>query len=259
MAGSPGTVDQRVLAACLESGGVATCCTAASVHGLDGFAVGPVPDVLVTRARYDYRWPIARIHTTTWLPPEDIVLVGAIPTLGVARTLFSMAALVPAELTYERVRGAVDDAVRAGLAHDPWLWWTLERLRCRGRNGVSVFEAILATRAEGEVTESWLERETIRVLVGAGLPTPICQQRVRRKGAFVARVDFCYPDVRLVIEVSGYRWHRTRAQMESDLRRRRELTLAGYRVLEYSYDDVVTRPGRLIAEVSEAIGLPLAA
>ncbi|MEO6987730.1 MAG: DUF559 domain-containing protein [Aquihabitans sp.] len=199
------------------------------------------------------------IRTTTWLPSDDVVSVDGIPCLSVARTLFSLAAKVPRLLAIDRVRGAVDVAVADGQASDPWLWWRLEQLRCRGRNGVKVFEEILSARTGGSVTESWLERETLRLLAEAGLPTPECQGRICRDGAFVARVDFVYPWCRTVIEVSGFRWHRTPDQLKQDARRRRDLTLAGYRVLEYTYDDIVQHPERVVAEVAEALGIRRAA
>lgn len=257
--GSPPDARQIVLAACLDTAGVATCRTAAWLHGLSGFAGGSPPEVLVARPLFDYRSPIARVHTTTSLPIDDLVVIDGIPSVSVARTLFSLAALVPRELGLEIVRGAVDEAIRDGKARDRWLWWRLERLRCRGRNGVTLFEEILTRRMGGELTESWLERETLRVLEAGGLPVPVCQDRIDRRGAFVARVDFCYPGARVVIEVSGYRWHRTPEHLANDLARRRALTLAGYRVLEYSYDDVVTSSARLVAEVTEALGLRRAA
>lgn len=258
--GVPLTDHQRILAACLDTGGVASHRTAAWLHrlltGLD--PLRPL-EVIALRPRADAATSIARVHSTTWLPADDLVVVQGVPCLGVPRTLLSLAALVPHELSFDEVRGAVDQAVFSGIAHEKWLWWRLERLRRSGRNGVRVLEEILLARAAGEITESWLERETLAVIVGAGLPVPVCQARIERRGSFVGRVDFLYADARVVIEVSGYRWHRTKAQAASDAQRRRQLTLAGYTMLEYTFDDVVTSPHVLIAEVSEALGLARAA
>ena len=117
----------------------------------------------------------------------------------------------------------------------------------------------MVARAAGEITESWLERETLRVIIDAGLPVPVCQARIERRGSFVGRVDFLYAEAQVVIEVSGYRWHRTKAQAAADAQRRRALTLAGYTVLEYTFDDVVASPQVLVAEVTEALGLARAA
>ncbi len=72
-------------------------------------------EVLVRDGRQSARSTLARVHTTTWLPPEDLVVVDAIPTLGVARALFSLAALVP-EIPEAQVRAAVDQALAMDIA-----------------------------------------------------------------------------------------------------------------------------------------------
>lgn len=248
IAAAPVSRSQQILAACLEADGFASHRTGAWVHGLSGFVPGLPPEVLVARPRHDPRRPLARVHTTTWLPDDDVTKVGAIPTLGVARTLLTLAALVPNELLRDRVRAAVDEAIRDGKASDRWLWWRLEQLRCRGRNGVSVFESILTARAGGQVTESWLERETLRTIADAGLPLPQCQARIEHRGAFLARVDFLYPP-RAVIEVSGHRFHHSPLQQEADVRRRRGLIEQGYQVYEFTYDEIVGHPERLLATI----------
>ncbi len=258
--GVPASERQAILAACLDVGGVASHRTAAWLHRLlTGFDRMRAIEVVVERPRAHATTALAQVHSTTWLPAADLVVVDGIPCLGVPRTLLSLAALVPRELTFDQVKGAVDLGVTSGIAHEKWLWWRLERLRRSGRNGVRVLEAILLARAAGEITESWLERETLRVIIDAGLPVPVCQARIERRGSFVGRVDFLYADARVVIEVSGYRWHRTKAQATDDAQRRRALTLAGYTVLEYTFDDVVSAPHVLVAEVTEALGLARAA
>ena len=254
VSGTPRTGRQRVLGACLDAGGVASHRTAAALHGLKGFSLEHPLEILVRDGPTNARSSLARLHTTNWLPDEDLVMVDAIPTTGVARTLLSLAALAP-ELTIDKVRGAVDDAISTGLASDAWLWWLLESRRRSGRNGVTVFEAILELRNGGQVTESWLERETLRLIADAGLPLPICQARIEHNGAFVARVDFLYEEFAAVIEVSGYQWHRTKAQTTADAQRRRQLTLAGYQVHEFTYDEIVRHPERLLDTIRAILGL----
>ncbi len=184
--------------------------------------------------------------------------VGPVPATSVARTVFGLAALVP-ELEAEQIRDVVDTAVRDGLASDPWLWWRLERLRCRGRNGVTVLEGILRDRAGRGRTESWLERELLGCLERGGLPRPVVQRTIRADGAFVARVDCCYPLERIVIEVNGHRSHSTRRQRNADAARVNRLQLAGHRVLQFTYDDVVRLPEMVVATVAEALALASAA
>ena len=44
-------------------------------------------------------------------------------------------------------------------------------------------------------------------------------------------VDALWPEQRLIVELDGYAFHRTRASFESDRARDATLQLAGYRVL----------------------------
>lgn len=248
--GAPVTPSSTLLAACLDTGGVATEASAGWLHRLGRLSAPRRPVVLVLRPGGDHRSPLAEVRTTTWLPRHDVVEVDGIPCLSVARTLFSLAAAdVDGGVL---LRDLVDEAVRDRKATDAWLWWVLEHLRCRGRGGVAVLERILVERAGGAVTESWLERELLALLSRSGVPLPECQTRVRHKGAFVGRVDFIYPELHIVIEVSGHRTHSTRAQRASDARRRNGLQAAGLQVLEFTFDDVVTDPDYVVASIVEA-------
>ncbi len=75
----------------------------------------------------------------------------------------------------------------------------------------------------------------------------------------MARVDFLYPEHTLVIEVSGHLTHSTKEERQADLHRDNELELAGYRKLEFTYDDVVRRPEYVVAVVAGALTMRLRA
>lgn len=244
VAGAPRSWRQDVLAACLDVGGAAAYRTAAALHPLHGFRRRPQDpiEVIVSERRTNKTCPLAVVHATTTLDwDEDITYIGPIPVTTVARTFLGLAALSP-PIPLEMVANAVDVAVRDGIADDAWLWWMLEHRRRSGRNGVMNLESILVDRAGLGRTESWLERQLLQVIDLAGLPRPKCQRRVRRHGAFAARVDFLYEEARLVIEVDGHGAHSTKAQRAADAERANRLQLAGYRVLRFTYDDVVRRP-----------------
>lgn len=258
--GLPPSFEADVMAACLDVGGVASHRTAAVLHGLAGFRRSDLPaiEVTVEEGRRRTRSPLALIHRTTNLPHGDIVRHGPIPTTNTARTLLGVAALVP-EVAENELRNAIDTAVRDGLATDSWLWWHLERRRCKGRNGVVALEAALSDRAGKGRTESWLERTFLECIEEATLPLPIVQRRVRARGPFVARVDFLYPELALVIEVNGHGSHSTKRQRDADALRANELQLAGYSVLQFSYDQVVHQPAMVIATVARALARRAAA
>lgn len=248
--GAPATPHQRILAGCLEVGGWASHRSGVWLHGI---GVGPIegmPQVTVRRHGSDYRPELAEVHSTTWLPDTDVTEVDGIPCLSVARTLFSLAAITP-RTRLDPLRDVVDEAVRDRKASDAWLWHSLEKLRRRGRPGVRRFEAVLAERAGGLATESWLEREFLAIVRASGLPLPVCQERIRRDGAFVARVDFLYRALGVVVEVSGHVHHSTREQQSADAARRTRLAAAGLLVVEFTYDDIVRRPDRVVGVIRD--------
>lgn len=257
-ASAPASSDGRIVAACLDTGGVASHWTAAMIHGL--VMARLLIDVTVPRSRSRSLWlpPAARasvrLHSTTSLPPADITVVRGILTTSVARTLMMVGALVPHELTQEQLAEMLARACEIGRASERWLFWLLEQRREHGRNGTIAFEEALASRVQLGPTESWLERETLRVIAEAGLPLPRVQQRVDRRGRFVGRVDMRYDEWPVVIESLGYAHHRSRADLERDTRRVNEMQLAGLTVLQFSYDQVVRDPGSVQDNVAEAIG-----
>lgn len=260
LAGMATTLRRRILAACLDVDGVASHGTAAWLHGLDGFGPPTVVEVSTRKGRAANRSPRARVHTSTRLGPDDIVVtLDGIPTTSVARTCLGLsAAVLHGELGREALVRAIESAVRTGQASDRWLWWLLEERRCRGRDGVSVMEDVLAERALLGPTESWLERETLRILDRAGLPRPRVQQRFRRRGAFVSRVDFAYDDCPVAIEVEG-KGHLSPAQAAVDARQRDELQLMGVTILTFTYRHVVGDPGWVVDSVRRARALRHAA
>lgn len=257
MTGFPLTARQAVMLACLQFDSIASHGTSGALNGLSACCLSPIHVLGTRRIRARGADVPVTVHTTTNLPSDDITTVDGIPCASVARTLLLLAGAPRADEAV--VRGLVDEAVRDGKATDPWLWWRLERLRCRGRGGVTMLAAILTARAGGEVTESWLERRFLELVAEAGLPTPKCQQRVDHDGAFAGRVDFLYAPHRLVVEVLGHAFHATPAQLTADAARRTRLQLAGYRVIEFTYDQIVRDPIQVIAMLAEALGLRPAA
>jgi very-short-patch-repair endonuclease len=81
----------------------------------------------------------------------------------------------------------------------------------------------------------------------AGIPLP--ETQVTFDGDGVIRVDVYWPSARLVVEVMGHRFHVTREQLQRDAHRRTELQETGELVIEFTTDDVATRPAWCMARV----------
>ena len=81
-----------------------------------------------------------------------------------------------------------------------------------------------------EFTRSEGERRLKALCKAAGLPLP--QMNARVAGW---EVDAFWPAQRLVVEVDGYKYHRTRRRFESDRRKDAALLVAGYRVVRITW------------------------
>jgi very-short-patch-repair endonuclease len=82
-----------------------------------------------------------------------------------------------------------------------------------------------------------------------GIPRPATQQ------GRSPRVDFVWPDARVVVEVDGWRAHGTRDAFQRDRATTNALQLAGYVVLRFTHEDLTRRPERVAAQVRAALGL----
>lgn len=251
--GAPWLPHTRALAGCLDADGVAWLSTAAWLHRADGVGVPPTIEVLVEVGQ-GRRTPLADVHRTTSLLPDDIVIIGGIRVASIARTILGLCGLVPDGFSFERLVTVTETFIRERRASMAWLWWFLEERRCKGRNGVATMELLLVGMDSLGPTESWLERFTIGVLTDAGIPRPDQQVAIERNGAFVSRVDFVWHGPRVVLEVEG-KTHLTSEQQSIDARQRSELQLMGYTVLTCNHGDVTRDPERVVDLVRRAIAL----
>ena len=101
-------------------------------------------------------------------------------------------------------------------------------------------------RVEEMLTDSgghtMLERRFLELVREAGLPRPRTQVVFRDGNRHVARVDFLFDGLGVVVEVSGQKGHSAPSDRLRDAQRRNELQDLGYRVFEYTYDEVVKHP-----------------
>jgi very-short-patch-repair endonuclease len=93
---------------------------------------------------------------------------------------------------------------------------------------------------EFTLTESELERRFLPVARAADLAEPLTQHSL---DGF--RVDFYWPDLGLVVETDGLRYHRTPATQTRDLRRDQAHTRAGRTPLRFSHWQIAHEPRRV--------------
>ncbi len=226
----------------------ATSSTSAALFPFDGFVLRPPFELVVPRGRNVVRLGHV-VHTSYDLPPIDCEEIHGIPVLSPTRTLISLAIGTPSD----RLTAALDGALRDGLIGERFLHQRITDLRTKGRYGIprllSVIEGSEITRG----AHSWLEREYLRLVAAGGLPLPDAQQVLGRRGDSLIRVDFRFPGTPVIVEVLGYRWHRTTAQMSIDAERLNQLVLDGFKPYQFTYEQVVTTPQAVLATTIQAI------
>lgn len=106
------------------------------------------------------------------------------------------------------------------------------------------------------MTDSELERRFLPLVADAGLPMPLTRQYVN---AF--KTDFFWPELRLVVETDGLRYHRTPAQQARDRVRDQAHLAAGFIPLRFTHWQVRYEPGHVqstLLAVARRLGQPRA-
>jgi very-short-patch-repair endonuclease len=87
----------------------------------------------------------------------------------------------------------------------------------------------------------------------AGLPRPLTQQVLSRARDRQVRVDCRFPGTPVVVELLGYRWHRTAEQMSRDAIRLSALVLEGLRPIQFTYHHVTLEPDWVLDQLRQAL------
>ncbi len=66
-------------------------------------------------------------------------------------------------------------------------------------------------------------------------------------------LDVAFPAARVAIEVDGWAWHTSPERFRADRQRQNALVLAGWTVLRFTWHDLTSRPGDVIAEIRRAL------
>ncbi len=222
--------------------------TAAAVHGFDGFKLRPPFHVTVVRGRNVQR-AHHHIHTTTVLPQIDRATVDGMPTMAATRTLIDIARFVGATT----LTAALDSALRDGLSSELHLHSRINELRSSGRYGIPKLLAVIEGCEASRGGHSWLERRFLELCAGAGLPTPRTQQVLSRARDRLVRVDCRFPGTPVVVELLGYRWHRTPEQLARDTERMNALVLDGFRPMQFTDAHVTTWPDWVLDQLRAAL------
>ena len=90
-------------------------------------------------------------------------------------------------------------------------------------------------------TDSVNERRMLRICRRYGIPEPETQYPVGAGGNDY-RADFCWPELRLIVECDSWRWHGGKLKTEDDKDRDQLLTIAGWIIVHFTRNQIRLRP-----------------
>jgi len=215
---------------------------------LPGFSPGPLD---VVNAYGDGHRGPAGLRQSCDIRAPYITVVDSIPVTTVSRTLFDLAAVV----RKSKLERAIDNALALGLVTPAALHQIVELLGEHGRAGTTVMRELVGDRGEGYVaTESELEDAFLAFLVQFGLPEPV-RQVVLGDETPVGRVDFFFPEAKVVVELDGRRNHTAFLDREADYVRDSRLTAMGIRVMRITWRRLKREPQAVAEELRSALRL----
>jgi very-short-patch-repair endonuclease len=191
---------------------------------------GPIEISLPAERRV--RVPGLIVHRAQGLA-ADLTTNQGIPLTTPVRTLIDLAT----RLRPRHLEAAVNEADQLDLVDPESLRRALDERA--GQPGVPALRRLL-DRATFTLTNSELERLFLPIARRAGLPKP--ETQVPLHGY---RVDFHWPELGLVVETDGLRYHRTPAEQARDRRRDQTLTTHGFTVLRFTHAQVRYEPRRV--------------
>jgi very-short-patch-repair endonuclease len=178
------------------------------------------------------------VHRRAALVPADVTKRDGIPVTAPICTLVDLAV----RLGRKRLERAIREADKRDLTDPEALRSALAELS--GRRGVAALRATLDRRTF-VLTDTELERRFLPLASRAGLPPPQTQCVVNG-----FRVDFYWPDIGLVVETDGLRYHRTPAQQAADRLRDQAHTAAGLTPLRFTHAQVWYEPENVRATLA---------
>ena len=129
--------------------------------------------------------------------------------MSATRTLVDLARFV----SPEQLTAALDSALRDGRTSEDLLHRRIASLRSSGRYGIPQLLAVIEGCEASRGGHSWLERRFLELCAHAGLPKPLTQQVMSRAQDRLVHVDCRCAGTPVVVELLGYRWHRSAEQM----------------------------------------------
>jgi very-short-patch-repair endonuclease len=184
------------------------------------------------------RPPGISVHRRAGRPADAITMHERIPVTPIALTLIDVAATKSRADLARAVKEAdkLDLITPEALREEIELW--------RGVPGIAALRELL-DEATFVLTDSELERLFVPIARSVGLPRPQTQQWVNG-----FRVDFYWPELGLVVETDGLRYHRTAEQQAQDTVRTHAHLAAGLTPVRFTHGQVRFKPSYVHAQLA---------
>jgi very-short-patch-repair endonuclease len=225
------TTEGRWMAAALAVGGALSHTTAAAAWDLRRTS-SPLIHVTVPGDPGRKRRKGMKVHRSTTLTDAEISVWRGIPITTPARTIIDLART----LKGRALEHVIDLADQRGLVD-------FDQLRTARSASL---QAVLS-RYRPAPTRSELEERFLTLCDDHGIKRPETNTRIEG-----FEVDFVWRDRRLIVEVDGYAYHRSPEAFETDRERDVTLTVAGWRVLRFTWAQIGTRAGWVAAAITGA-------
>jgi very-short-patch-repair endonuclease len=161
------------------------------------------------------------------------------------RTIIDLAGV----LREEQVEIALESARRDRLLTTESVERALNRLGPRGRDGTASLQSLLTYLGDDAPSESALEVLAARMLRKSDLPRPERQVDVVAFGEKF-RLDFAWPEAKVVLECDGEKWH----AFEHDRERWSAIVAATkFHIVWATWRRLKREPTQLLAELEELL------
>ncbi|WP_232828276.1 DUF559 domain-containing protein [Kribbella monticola] len=223
--------------------GVLSHLSAAEYWSLPLLTPPELPHVTVPPNRHSRSGPPAVLH---WAQIDPGDLPGR--TTSVTRTVLDCARILP----FAEALAVADAALAKTSIRRSDLVAAAARMR-----GPGTPQARRIAGAANAWAGSFLESVLRAVLLDAGIEG-FEPQVVVEAGSFRARVDLGHRQARIAVEADGYEFHGGRHEFAADCRRYDELVAAGWLVLRFTYEQVLSNPDWVVATIRRALAQRLA-
>jgi very-short-patch-repair endonuclease len=241
----PDTPRARIRAAALSVGADATLVGSSALYWWRLVDTAPAQvELAVDQQRQPRPRPGVRL-LRRGVPPEDRVVVDGVAVSKKAPAVLAAAAglEVPAGARL------MDRLLQQGAVDLEALLWA--HRRATGRHGATRCAELLRLAAGG--ARSHAERVAHRTLTGAGITGWRADRPVRLRGYGQALLDLAFDELKVLVEIDGWAYHRDLRAFLRDADRQNALVLEGWLVIRTNWYELTENPDRFLAHVLDAL------